>query len=67
MKQPLPVYVMTRTRVLDKLDACKSFVPIKQYDGYFLGGNVAAKAEFESKIPSHAGTGSFEIDSKGEQ
>lgn len=47
LKQPVPVYVMTRTRILQKLSTIDSFVPIKQYDGYFLGGNKAAKAEFK--------------------
>ncbi|MBN1864562.1 MAG: hypothetical protein JW808_06640, partial [Victivallales bacterium] len=56
LKKPVPVYVMTRTRVLDKLDACESFVPIRQYDGYFLGGNLAAKTEFEARNENTSST-----------
>ena len=48
LRKPVPVYVLTRTRVLERLGSCGYFVPIRQYDGYFLGGNASAKKEFES-------------------
>ena len=48
MKLEQPVYIMTRTRVKDKLEDLPGYVNIKQYGGYFLGGNVEAKKEFES-------------------
>lgn len=49
MKLKQPVYVMTRTRIKGKLEKLPGYENIKQYDGYFLGGNVAAKKEFDAK------------------
>ncbi len=49
LKLNQPVYVMTRTRIKHDLNKIPNFVEIKQYDGYFLGGNQAAKKEFQSR------------------
>ena len=47
-----PIYVISRTRLKDKLQQMPAFVEIKQYGGYYLGGNAAAKKEFEGKKKS---------------
>lgn len=44
-----PMYVITRTRLKEKLQKMPAFVEIKQYGGYLLGGNAAAKKEFDAK------------------
>ena len=49
MRLKQPVYIMTRTRIKDKLEKLPGYVNIKQYGGYFLGGNKAAKKEFDAK------------------
>lgn len=49
MKLKQPVYILTRTRIKDKLEKLPGYVNIKQYGGYFLGGNESAKKEFDAK------------------